>query len=215
MEFFGHIERFAAGLYPYRWLIAVVLAVIAVAAIAVLWRLGVFGWALRHRALTAVAIAAFLVVALPAGYYLASPLWTSTELIEAGPVVADPSSRSTGPGGSAASTTGRVALRGEFKGADQFHFGSGSAQIIQTAPGKYTLRLEDFSVRNGPDLYVYLSPDPNGYAPNAVNLGRLKADKGSFNYEIPDGTDISQVKSVVIWCRQFAVLFATATLSGA
>ena len=36
---------------------------------------------------------------------------------------------------------------------------SGTASIIEIAPGRYHLRLDDFSVRNGPDLFVYLSPE--------------------------------------------------------
>ena len=103
---------------------------------------------------------------------------------------------------------------GQFKGADDFHTGRGKAQLIETTPGKYMLRLEDFSVRNGPDLFVYLSPSATGYAQGAVNLGRLKATDGSFNYEIPDGTEIAKFQSAVVWCRQFSVLFATAPLGG-
>lgn len=106
-----------------------------------------------------------------------------------------------------------VVQRGELKGADAFHFGRGQALIVQVAPGRHVLRLDDFSVRNGPDLFVYLSSNPNGYASDAINLGRLRANDGSLNYEIPDTVDLSRVKSAVIWCRQFAVLFATATLS--
>ena len=61
-------------------------------------------------------------------------------------------------------------------------------------PGVYTLRLEDFSVRNGPDLFVYLSPDAAGYTDDALELGRLKATDGSFNYELPPGTDPADVR---------------------
>ena len=72
---------------------------------------------------------------------------------------------------------------GTFAGADDFHFGSGNgASCIETAPGTWIVRFEDFSVRNGPDLFVYLSPDPDGYADGAVELGTLKATDGSFNY---------------------------------
>jgi hypothetical protein len=106
-----------------------------------------------------------------------------------------------------------VAYRGSFAGADDFHFGRGDALIIETEPGKYVLRFEDFSVRNGPDLFVYLSEDPAGESIDEVlNLGSLKATDGAFNYEIPAGVDISRIKSAVVWCRQFSVLFAHAEL---
>lgn len=103
-----------------------------------------------------------------------------------------------------------VVAQGQFVGADDFHFGEGDAILIETAPGTYTLRFENFSVRNGPDLFVYLSPDPAGYAEGALNLGDLKATDGAFNYEIPAGTDVSQFKSAIVWCEAFSVLFATA-----
>jgi hypothetical protein len=32
---------------------------------------------------------------------------------------------------------------------------------------------------------------------------------------VPPGTDVSDYKSAVIWCKQFAVLFATALLAEA
>ena len=101
---------------------------------------------------------------------------------------------------------------GSFSGADEFHFGNGTARLIETAPGVFIVRLEDFAVRNGPDLFVYLSPSADGYADGAIELGSLKADRGNQNYEVPVGTDVSSAGSVVIWCKQFAVLFATAPL---
>jgi Electron transfer DM13 len=111
--------------------------------------------------------------------------------------------------------TPRVVASGTFEGTDDFHFGTGTARIIETAPGEYRLRLADFSVRNGPDLFVYLSPRPDDYARGALELGRLKATDGSFNYSLPAGTDPSDFASALIWCKQFSHLFAFATLSDA
>jgi hypothetical protein len=106
-------------------------------------------------------------------------------------------------------------LTGTFRGTDEFHFGEGTASIIETAPGRYTLRFEAFSVRNGPDLFVYLSPDAEGYADGALELGTLKATDGAFGYELPEGVDPADFRSAVIWCKQFAVLFAVAPLAAA
>ena len=99
---------------------------------------------------------------------------------------------------------------GEFSGTDDFHFGNGTATIIELEPGRYHLRLEDFSVRNGPDLFVYLSPEPDAYHEDALELGRLKATDGSFGYDLPAGADPDAYRSAIIWCKQFAHLFATA-----
>jgi electron transfer DM13 len=107
----------------------------------------------------------------------------------------------------------RTVVSGTFVGADDFHFGRGEALIIETEPGVFVLRFENFSVRNGPDLYVYLSEDPAGEnVDEALNLGGLKATDGAFNYEIPAGIDVSRVKSAVVWCRQFTTLFTHAEL---
>jgi hypothetical protein len=110
---------------------------------------------------------------------------------------------------------GRLYASGEFHGADDFHFGRGKALLIESAPGQYVLRFEEFSVRNGPDLYVYLSTDPEGYGTDPLELGTLKATDGAFNYDIPPGADISRFKGALVWCKQFAVLFATAPLTPA
>jgi hypothetical protein len=101
---------------------------------------------------------------------------------------------------------------GTFKGADDFHFGRGRALIIETAPGRFVVRFEAFSVRNGPDLHVFLSPDPDGYAKGAVEMGVLKATDGAFNYQVPAKIDVGTARSVVVWCLTFGVQFAHAEL---
>ena len=160
----------------------------------------------------------------PLGWYLGSPLVLSRTIDEPSPLAAaaspTPSIAPATPEPAATpSPTERASpaapLRersGSFSGADEFISGNGTARLIETAPGVFTVRLEDFAVRNGPDLFVYLSPSADGYADGAIELGSLKADRGNQNYEVPAGTDLSSTGSVVIWCKQFAVLFATAPL---
>ena len=199
MEFIGDLERaFATSIYPNRIPIAIGLGLAALAlartAIVRRWDLVARGHPGR-KALVAISL---LAVALPLAWYLGSPLFISTSVDEAAP---------TAP---AADGRGRS---GAFSGADEFHFGRGTARIVEAgAGGAATLRLEDFAVRNGPDLYVYLSPSADGYADGAIELGQLKADKGNQNYDIPAGTDLDSVRSVVISCRQFSVQFAAAPL---
>ena len=99
------------------------------------------------------------------------------------------------------------------------HEGEGQASIFQLADGLRVLRFEDFMVLNGPDLYVYLVPDDP--VPNAIgfdfmafhDLGKLKGNVGDQNYELPAGLDLSQYRSVVIWCKAFKVPFAAAPLA--
>jgi hypothetical protein len=196
------------------------------------WRRRWVSIARRHpRRAVAIGVP-ILAVAIPLAWYMASPLVLSATVDEPAPVAI--ASRAPSPsvassseapvasrapsssGGSAASDPPAppLAVSGAFRGSDEFHFGRGTARLIETAPGEYVVRLEDFEVRNGPDLYVYLSPDPAGYTKAAIELGRLKADKGNQNYAVPSGTldDPAKAASVVIWCKQFGHLFATAPL---
>ena len=107
---------------------------------------------------------------------------------------------------------------GEFAGQDRFHKGSGRATIYQSPDGSHLLRLEDFSVTNGPDLRVYLSPvqKPGGAgdvtAEGHVELAKLKGNKGNQNYPIPDDADVASLRSVVIFCKPFRVVFSVAPL---
>lgn len=244
-EFLGDLERGISALYPYRFPLTAAVLGATLSVVFVAWRRG---WlsslrraAGRRPTASAAVVAALLLVTIPAGWYLASPLWTRTTLIEASPIEgarqaesaqpspgvatvapAAPSPAPVASGGASttapvaatpAALTAREVLRGEWVGADDFHFAEGQALIIETEPGRYVLRVEDFSIRNGPDLFVYLSLSPDGYEEGGLNLGELKATDGAFNYEVPEGTDLSAYRSAVVWCEQFAVLFATATLS--
>ncbi len=107
---------------------------------------------------------------------------------------------------------------GTFRDADNFHRGSGTAAIYQSPEGAHLLRLEDFSVTNGPDLRVLLAghPDPQNrddvQGPGYIELGSLKGNIGNQNYEIPEGTDIGAQGSVVIYCKPFQVVFSVASL---
>jgi Electron transfer DM13 len=111
----------------------------------------------------------------------------------------------------------QVLSRGSFYNVA--HLSSGEAAVYQLADGARILRLQNFSVDNGPDLYVYLvpiDPVPNASGseiPGYYSLGRLKGNIGDQNYELPADLDLSQYKSVVIWCQAFAVPFAAAPLT--
>ena len=224
LNIFGDLETLIADdLYPYRYVITPLLALALVGAAFVAYRIGLHRVVVRNPIRSAVVAVPLTIVAVVAGNYFLSPLWERSFLDEQSPLAAatadtaspaaeSPSDSSTG-GAQMASFMASTALSGMFRGSDDFHFGRGDALIIESEPGKYVLRFENFSVRNGPDLYVYLSEDPDGKGvTEMLNLGKLKATDGAFNYEIPSGIDVSKIKSAIVWCKQFAVLFAHATL---
>ena len=45
-----------------------------------------------------------------------------------------------------------------------------------------------------------------------VDLGPLKGNIGSSNYEIPPSVDLGDFETAVIWCRRFSVGFGVAPL---
>ena len=105
-----------------------------------------------------------------------------------------------------------ISYAGTFVGVgDGVHDAQGETFTIPLEDRSNVLRLENFKSTNGPDLYVYLSTDEN--ASEFINLGKLKANKGNQNYEIPNGVDLDKYNNVLIWCKAFGVLFGSADLS--
>jgi len=223
---FGELETLIADhLYPYRYVITPILIAALGGVAYAAYRMGLHRIVVRNPLPSAAIGVPLTILALVAGNYFLSPLWERSFLEEESPLAAAPVATAaptveamSGGGGSdggaqMAAFMASTAYSGMFRGSDDFHFGRGDALIIETEPGKYVLRFENFSVRNGPDLYVYLSEDPNGKdVKEVLNLGRLKATDGAFNYEIPAGVDVSKIKSAIVWCKQFSTLFAHATL---
>ena len=100
---------------------------------------------------------------------------------------------------------------------DRSHPTEGSALVLGDGSGQRFLRFEDFRTDNGPDLNVYLSAAPpdaaaRDFDDDFVDLGDLKGNVGSQNYEIPAGLDLDHYSTVAIWCVRFGVVFGTAEL---
>lgn len=98
------------------------------------------------------------------------------------------------------------------------HETKGAATVYQLPDGTRTLRLSDFQTSNGPDVRVYLVAAPDASDNETVTragfieLGALKGNIGDQNYDVPADLDLQQYRAVTIWCRRFAVNFATAPL---
>jgi hypothetical protein len=122
------------------------------------------------------------------------------------------------PAATEAQAPRKVLARGMFVHAnpsDPIHYGKGRVTVYEGV-----LHLEpDFEVGPGPKYHVYLVPEKevvpstNVARTMFVDLGRLKAFKGSQNFDVPAGVDIARFGSVVIWCEQFGVLISPAKLS--
>ena len=106
--------------------------------------------------------------------------------------------------------------RGELR--DLAHATSGTILVVELEDGSRFLRLEDLDTTNGPDLRVILTDQPLSDDTGAwddgelVDLGPLKGNLGSSNYELPADLDLSRFQTAVIWCRRFSVGFGVASL---
>jgi len=95
---------------------------------------------------------------------------------------------------------------------------NGDWQIVYEN-GQTIFRLsEEFKTKNGPDLKLFLSPKTVGNATgstattDAVRLGVLRTNKGSQDYVIPEGVDLSEFGSILIHCEAFSKLWGGANL---
>lgn len=91
------------------------------------------------------------------------------------------------------------------------HATSGTVKVVADkadAKKKY-LSFENFKSDEGPDLYVYLAEDKTAKGFTSV----VKLSKtGTFVVDIPTEADLTKQKYVLIWCKQFSILFGSAKL---
>jgi hypothetical protein len=116
-----------------------------------------------------------------------------------------------------ASASSEVLAEGTF--VSQEHDTTGAARVLELPDGSRVLRVEGFSTSDGPDVHVWLSDAPAGGDWHAyddgryVALGEIKATDGNHNYAIPAGTDLTGLRSAVVWCDRFNVAFGSAALA--
>jgi hypothetical protein len=145
--------------------------------------------------------------------------------VEGAPASGETAAGSSGePGGEAgeedvveAPASGRTTLAaGGFRGLE--HATAGTATVIELEDGSRFLRLQDLETSNGPDLRVIVTDQPVSDDWHVwddgvyVDLGPLKGNLGSSNYELPADLDLSDYRTAVIWCRRFSVGFGVAPL---
>ena len=97
------------------------------------------------------------------------------------------------------------------------HWGRGRVSVYE----RIVFLEPDFEVGPGPAYRVYLVPkaairsSADFKGAMFVDLGGLRAFKGSQRYPIPAGVDLSKYSSVIIWCERFSVLISPADLKRA
>jgi hypothetical protein len=157
----------------------------------------------RHIVLSALGIAALLgAVALPVVAYVILPALVRSTLVEDLPAASD---------GATSSAAVETVRQGELVRINAVDYGSGVVRLVKIGQDR-VLRFENVEIAGAPDMYVYLSDRIDGQPGTFVDLGKLRATNGSFNYPIPATVDIASVKSLVVWCRQFSTTVTFAVL---
>ncbi len=131
-----------------------------------------------------------------------------------GEIGAPPSKTDSSPN---ADTT--VVTEGTFEGREG-EDASGNYRILRIGDDNLRLILADnFSVSDGPDLYVVLSPKgfddvsgTNVLDGDAKTLNELKAPSGSQEYDLADDLELSTFNTVAIQCIEYEHLFAAAEM---
>jgi hypothetical protein len=181
------------------------------------------GWLRRHRPAAAITSAVLLaLVAFVLVYFQPQKLFIDDEVNETLPfavATASAGGESTTPTAAPASTPAAAAVllaSGPFRSGE--HRTTGDAQLLELPDGGRLLRLVSLRTSNGPALRVWLSAAAstagNGAVASArhVDLGGLKGNIGSQNYQVPDSVDLDAYSSAVVWCERFSVTFGAAPL---
>ena len=174
----------------------------------------------RHPGRTAMITLVLAVVGGFALYWFAPwNLFIDRRVDEALPGALEQVPAATGPadGPTELSSDGPMTLaQGSFAGLE--HATTGTALVIELEDGRRFLRLDGLETSSGPDLRVILTDQPlsddwdvwdDG---ELVDLGPLKGNIGSSNYEISPSVDLGVFETAVIWCRRFSVGFGVAPL---
>lgn len=81
---------------------------------------------------------------------------------------------------------------------------------LREVDGKAYVIFREVDIEGTVDPSVHLVP-PGARTPrDGVRLGALKAERGTFSYELPAGTDLTRSWSVLVWCDPYDTPIAAA-----
>jgi len=171
----------------------------------------------KRLAITILSLVGVAVVVVGLAVFKPWLLWVDVRVNDALPIVAP--SATSAPEVTAPPTAPVALSTGTFISHE--HETSGTATIVENPDGTRVLALENLVTSNGPDVHVWLSAadvveGTDGWytagTAEYLDLGAIKGNVGNQVYDIPEGFDLTGVRSVDLWCVQFGVSFGAAQL---
>jgi len=96
------------------------------------------------------------------------------------------------------------------------HSASGNVSLIRNSDGSHVVRFESFDIEGTPDPELYLIEGSDQTNPGGADLGAQRGNVGDVSdYAVPAGVEPGAGWTVLVWCGQFAVEIANATLAPA
>ncbi len=133
----------------------------------------------------------------------ATPTTTTTTAVAAAPTTTTTTSPPPATAEPQRITTGSLSGIG--------HHATGTVSVFRLGDGTSIVRFEDVDIRNSPDPVLYLVPGRDRQTrEGGIEVGKLKATKGTFNHTVPASFDLGQDFTVFIWCERFATPIANA-----
>lgn len=115
---------------------------------------------------------------------------------------------------------GKIIKKGQIdknaKGQDFLHSSSGEWSVIKVGNELFLQSSEDFRSSPGPDYHVYISnksaiKDNDEFSAEQIEVSRLKKPNGAAFYPLKTKNS-EDIKSVLIWCKQFKEYIGSADL---
>lgn len=161
---------------------------------------GLATFRLTRRPVVALALAVLPGV-IATGVVVVRPIVNARELDEALPTTAPT------PGVPASAATRLTG--GELRGLAG-HDAHGQVATYRLADGSHVVRFEGVDIGGTPSPHVYVLDGADRRKKGGLHLGKLKAERGSFNYVLPTSFQPKNF-TVLVWCEQFAIEIANAT----
>lgn len=101
---------------------------------------------------------------------------------------------------------------GSFVTKDAGHPTSGNLYLIKKKDGTRILQFVNLTTGAGPDVDILISKVDNTYQANSViKLDDLKYS-GTFVLDLPNQIDVTEYPIVMIWCKEYNIVFGTSKL---